>query len=316
MIIRGIAMLQLNWVKKNIKNTFIVKKIISVYQKALANTYAYEGDMHDFWELVFLEKGEMTITADQSVFQLYPGQIVFHKPNQFHNISGNKRVENKVIIIGFECNSPKMSFFENRVCQSTHQVRKLFYDFIELAKETYECRINLGYVFSPSEPIPSAKEGNLQLLRIYLEELLILLYQENINEQPIKNFDPKQFNRNKEITSVIIDYMKQHLYQKITIQDICKHLNYQKTFCCQIFKEETGYSIMDYFNILKIAEAKYLISTEQYTIQSISELLCFSSPQYFSLVFKKITGETPQQYRKTIREKSLLAIQSTANCTY
>jgi AraC-like DNA-binding protein len=54
---------------------------------------------------------------------------------------------------------------------------------------------------------------------------------------------------------------------------------------------------MQYYQALKIDEAKLLLNKKE-SITSVSEKLCFESPQYFAKVFKAKVGETPTKYRK------------------
>ena len=66
-----------------------------------------------------------------------------------------------------------------------------------------------------------------------------------------------------------------------------------------IFKKNMGYSIMQYYTVLKIQEAKKLLR-ENVSPTAVSNQLHFESPTYFTKVFKKHTNMTPSAYRKTI----------------
>ena len=58
-------------------------------------------------------------------------------------------------------------------------------------------------------------------------------------------------------------------------------------------------TIVDYFHMLKIHEAKRLIRSSRKNFFEISEQLMFTNPHYFSTVFKKCTGMTPTQYKRS-----------------
>ena len=81
---------------------------------------------------------------------------------------------------------------------------------------------------------------------------------------------------------------------------MCSKTSYSKSSVTQIFKQIMGVSIINYYNKLKIEEAKKLIRESQYTMAQISEMLHFSDPRYFSLMFKKITHKTPTAYRDSV----------------
>ena len=66
-----------------------------------------------------------------------------------------------------------------------------------------------------------------------------------------------------------------------------------------IFKKSTGMSIMKYYNMLKIQEAKKLLR-KNIPIAAIAGQLNFESATYFTKVFKKYTQMTPTAYKRTI----------------
>ena len=68
----------------------------------------------------------------------------------------------------------------------------------------------------------------------------------------------------------------------------------------KLFKEETGWSVMEYFYRLKIEEAKRLIREETNNFTQIADILGYSTIHYFSRQFKKIVGMSPSEYSKSI----------------
>ena len=94
---------------------FNVEAIITLFYMEFSKNFAYEGERHDFWEMVYNDKGEMICTADKNRFVLKSGEMTFHKPNEFHNLSGNNSVSPNVSIITFECRSRAMKAFEGKI---------------------------------------------------------------------------------------------------------------------------------------------------------------------------------------------------------
>ena len=66
-----------------------------------------------------------------------------------------------------------------------------------------------------------------------------------------------------------------------------------------LFKQLTGTSLSEYISQEKIKKAKQLLSSTNESIQNIAAVTGFDTSQYFSLVFKKMTGVSPSTYRKT-----------------
>ena len=95
----------------------------------------------------------------------------------------------------------------------------------------------------------------------------------------------------------IISFLEERLYGKITLEEISHRFSFGKTYISKQFIKVCGHSIIDYFNLMKINEAKRLIRESSHNFFEISEMLMFSNSHYFSTIFKKHTGMTPRQYR-------------------
>ena len=99
----------------------------------------------------------------------------------------------------------------------------------------------------------------------------------------------------------LTEKIKSSLYSNLTIKDLCDELNCGRTYLSILFKKNTGDTIMNYYNTLKIKEAKKLIQKGNYSISRISEMLNFSTQYYFSRVFKRIEGITPSEFKAKLK---------------
>ncbi len=102
------------------------------------------------------------------------------------------------------------------------------------------------------------------------------------------------------ITDEVISYLQNNLHKKITLDEIENRLYFSKSYIKQSFKKETGKSILSYHSSLRVEKAKKMIA-EGKTAAEISSSLGFSSQNHFSSVFKKMTGLTPTEYKKTLK---------------
>lgn len=98
-----------------LKEEFRICRIISLHYFEFARDFIFEGEKHDFWEFLYVDKGEAEIMADTAGYKLKQGDIIFHKPNEFHSVWANKKIAPNLIVISFECNTNAMSFFENKI---------------------------------------------------------------------------------------------------------------------------------------------------------------------------------------------------------
>lgn len=95
-----------------------------------------------------------------------------------------------------------------------------------------------------------------------------------------------------------VEYINDHLHEKISLDDVAIQLDYSKVMLCQNFKKETGMTISDYILIEKIKAAKDLLTEKRMSITDTAYTLGFCSQSYFIRCFKKVMGYTPYQFTK------------------
>lgn len=95
-------------------------------------------------------------------------------------------------------------------------------------------------------------------------------------------------------------YIDSHLTEAPDFEQLARELGYTKYYLTTRFKKESGMTISEYLMSRRIDYAKTLLNNPYMNIQEISESLHFSTPSHFSSVFRKLTGMTPTEYRKTL----------------
>jgi len=293
-------MSQLVYIKRTLANIIKISKIVTIHYFEFDKGFTFSGEGHDFWELVYEDKGEVIVTADDREFILKQGEAVFHKPNEFHNIRANGLTAPNVFIISFDTNSRAMNFFKNKVLKVPAELKTLISKIISEGNQAFELPFFNPYL-NELVPKKNAPIGTQQLIRLYLEQFLILLLRaQSVKENNRQLFDSKD-SMDNHIVSAIIRFLQENICNAITVADVCRHLHYGNTYISTVFKEITGYGIKEYYTLLKIAEAKRLIRERNYTFSEISAQLSFDSPQYFSKRFKAITKMTPKEYANSVR---------------
>lgn len=100
------------------------------------------------------------------------------------------------------------------------------------------------------------------------------------------------------ITERSIEYIKAHIHQNITLQDLAENAGLSPYYFSRLFKKEMGYSPIDYVSIMKINYAKLMLRTTSGSIAEIAESLGYSSESSFINAFKLRRGISPHKYRK------------------
>ena len=79
-----------------------IQKIVTIHYFEYMNDYSFPGEKHDFWEFLCVDKGEVDVIAGDKSYTLRKGQIVFHKPNEFHTVKANGRIAPNLVVVSFE----------------------------------------------------------------------------------------------------------------------------------------------------------------------------------------------------------------------
>ena len=94
------------------------------------------------------------------------------------------------------------------------------------------------------------------------------------------------------------DYIEHYVYRKVTVEEIAKYVNVDRSYLSSIFKEYTGLSPQKYIMDIKMKTAcEYLLSTD-YDITYIAQSVGYEDLFVFSHAFKKYMGVSPKEYRK------------------
>lgn len=101
------------------------------------------------------------------------------------------------------------------------------------------------------------------------------------------------------------EYIYRHLFEEISLQQLSELSDLNPDYLSQLFKKETGLTLMNYIQWERIEEAKKLIAHSNEPISTIGARLIFYDQSHFIKVFKKHTGVTPKQYRNGIRAGSV-----------
>lgn len=115
----------------------------------------------------------------------------------------------------------------------------------------------------------------------------------------ISNIISEQETTSRNTTITRIKELVENEYQKpLSMKYIAEKVYINHVYLGQLFKKETGMSLNDYINKVRINKAKKLLRNSNSMIYQIAEQVGFSDSQYFSLVFKKLVGLSPKQYKE------------------
>ena len=290
--------MKLNYAKHKIANLISINKIVTVFFHEFGKDFNFEGESHNFWEMVYVDSGIVEITANGRPHTLKAGDIAFHKPNEFHTIKTDDENTANVFVISFVCSSVAMSYFKGKVLSVPSKLKKLITSILNEIEESFVLMSSGDFKLEIKDNAPI---GGQQMVRTYLEQFLIMLIRD-AQENKTAHFFPNKESMENHLISQMIHSIEDNLYSNITVEELCTEMNYSRAYLSKIFKSTTGFTILEYILNRKIMQAKKLIKENDYNFSQISDKLAFDNPHYFTRVFKRISGMTPSEYKNSVRK--------------
>lgn len=187
-----------------------------------------------------------------------------------------------------------MDFFDGKRMRIGDTEKNLLARIIREATHAFSSRLNdpnLKYLDKKETPDAFACE---QIIKLSLELMLIEMIRKALQGQGSSRLSTSvRENSDQEVLQKILAFLQENVRGKISLDDVCAHTLFSRSYIQRMFKHQTGSSIMDYYKRLKIEEAKLMIREGKYNFTQISELLSYASIHHFSRHFKEITGHDP-----------------------
>jgi two-component system response regulator YesN len=95
----------------------------------------------------------------------------------------------------------------------------------------------------------------------------------------------------------IYEYVQHNYANDISLTEMANHLHMNYSYLSSYFKQRTGENLTTYINRIRVEQAKKLLLDLNLSVSEVSAMTGFSEHNYFSKVFKKITGFTPLEFR-------------------
>jgi AraC-like DNA-binding protein len=129
---------------------------------------------------------------------------------------------------------------------------------------------------------------------------LLLLMASTREQETVGRFDTttKAADRLKKIKI----YISCNLKRDISVDDVARHVGMNRSALCTFFKHQTGLTLVTYLNEYRIEVARYLLARPELSIAEVCYQSGFKDIPYFDRLFKRVTGQTPGEFRKSVTE--------------
>ena len=138
-------------------------------------------------------------------------------------------------------------------------------------------------------PIPRAEMFALNALE------RMLLYADAVN--PLTSGRPLDDRVQK-----TLDYLRDHLDAPTDLETLARHAHLSASRLSHLFREQVGLTPLQYLERLRIDRARQLLELTAHPVGHVARRVGFDNPFYFSLRFKKHTGQSPRHYRQSVEQ--------------
>lgn len=106
------------------------------------------------------------------------------------------------------------------------------------------------------------------------------------------------------VMDMISGYIEQHYMHEFSMQDVARIMNYSEAYFCKLFKQCFGQNFTSYLTEYRVDEAKKMLAQPTVNVKEVGKAVGYGDANYFAKVFKRITGQSPTEYRQEIFQKT------------
>ena len=246
---------------------------------------------HDKFEIYYLVSGERYYFIKDKTFRIKKGHLVFINVGELHKTTDTEVPDHERILVYFR---------KEFVTTSNHSIDSI----LNVLKQKKYCVLGLSLkeqqyveklVNEMNDEAVKAALGFEVCLQGLLMKLLVFIGRciGSIDEHAYVSRSPKH-----EKVSEIIGYIDANFKEALTIPMISGRFFISPYYLSRIFKETTGFTLIEYINIARVKEAQKLLAGSDMKVIQVSERSGFGSVAQFNRIFKAVTGCSPLNYRK------------------
>lgn len=260
----------------------------------------YQFCWHKPLEIMLVLKGTAEVFADGKRYLLEQDDVLLVNPNCGHSTFWHD--PDSIVMI---CElSPEFfrRYFSMEI--STLQINCVSTPSSRLSPLFAQIRFLLTksflYAFEESE---LAKNLSIQYMTALISELMLHMPTQVMNQKQGKG-------KEKDTLETVMEYIEVNYDQKLTLEQVAAHVQYNRTYLSTLFKKSTGILFNDYIIRVRLRHALEALGDEGCSIVDIALRYGFPDSKAFSASMKKYCGRTPQEYRQALRQNPSLRVPS------
>ncbi len=246
---------------------------------------------HKQLELLLILSGSLDVYVAEDMYQLHAGDVLLLGASELHRDRNLEPLD--YIVLQFDLEH----FFD----QSTIAYIRYFTETrLPLSQANYMFKENQAVQQQAASCIrqilqeATRKETGYELAVSLLIKQILLLLLRNDNRQVLARQD--NFDRLR--LKPVLDYVEQHLTDRIQVEEVCKIANMSYYYFVKYFKKTIGLSFTEYVNYRKIKWAERILLTKDLSISEVGERIGMPNMAHFYKMFKKHNECSPKQFQR------------------
>ena len=236
------------------------------------------GNIHENIELIYVIGGKGHVLCDNILYDVKKGDVIAIDSYMMHQVRPDEEIEIVCLIINRDfCKANNIN------TSKLHFVQKIQNHFLNQLFDTLMNEYSSDNDFKQAGIKCTLLNIVLFLCRNFSEE-----------KSSIKPIPESSFHYVRMST----DYIKENLTKKLTVDEIAANVGLSKYYFLRQFKKTTGYTLVDYINIIRCEYAQELLRSGKYKVKEVALLCGFDNFSYFTNVYKKYTGTLPSDMSK------------------
>lgn len=244
---------------------------VNYFKKEVGENFNYPLHLHQSFELIYLDEGEMTVTVNNTPYKLQTGEALFIFPNQLHSIQS-------------KCSQHTLFIF------SPHIIQSFFVEKNGKLPKSNQLALSKDYA-------QLLKGLSQQSSEYQIKGVLYMIC--DLFDKQNKYYD--SLSNKENALSKILLYIEHNFKNSCSINDIAKNTLYNPEYISRMFKKHIGISCKYYITARRLSYATYLLNKTEETCLSCAIESGFHSLRSFNRNFKKYLHISPMEYRVQMR---------------
>jgi AraC-like DNA-binding protein/quercetin dioxygenase-like cupin family protein len=274
-------------------------------------TFAEEAQIrtnrHDYFELLYLHSGEVVYQVQDRSHRMLAGDLFVMGSMAMHRMSGFPRGRVKAAVLYF---LPELIRGND---SNGMDIEYLMPFLVQHGSFPHVVKASTGIpaqVFDlmrrASAELPGSTTRGRLSVQTYLKMMLVLLVNHYSEFRGTEDIYLRK-ERNLQRLRPVFEHIDHHYASPITVQEVAARMHMSKSSFMRFFKQVTGQSFITYLNQFRVTRAQALLKNTDKSIAEVSQEVGFCDQSYFGLLFRKLTGRTPREYKYSVEEPQRLS---------